>query len=286
MSIRNTPCNWPVSYAGCQVPQGQTKPQVLTNLGVQAAAFESMATELLWRWTGQAFGICQEIVRPCRANCNGSGMSSFWGGGPVAGMGSGPWRPVIINGLWYNVGWGCGSGMCQDNCGCDNADMIRLNGPIDSINSIVIDGQVLSPSAYRVDNNQLVTRLDGVLWPTCQNLGSPSASGVGAKGTWQIDYNIGTPVPLGGQLAAGVLATELAKMSCNDKTCGLPQRVQTISRQGVTVAMIDNFDNLMKGQTGIWSIDSWVASIMHSPKRSGIASPDFKRDKPRRQTWP
>src|SRR3546814_4772015 len=50
-------------------------------------------------------------------------------------------------------------------------------------------------------------------------------------------------------ISAGRLANELAKAACNDKSCGLPQRVQSITRQGVTVAVLDSFDDIDTGHT-------------------------------------
>jgi hypothetical protein len=103
--------------------------------------------------------------------------------------------------------------------------------------------------------------------------------------TWQVSYTKGTPVPEGGQVAAGVLACELAKGATNDRTCQLPQRVQTIARQGVTVQLLDSFDDVEKGRTGIWLVDSWVASVTQ-PKRGGsVYSVDIPNPRHRTTTW-
>src|SRR3546814_17185264 len=83
-------------------------------------------------------------------------------------------------------------------------------------------------------------------WPTCQNMNLAD----GAEDTWSVTYVKGYAVPKGGQVAAGMLAVELAKAACNDKTCGLPRRVQSVTRQGVTVAVLDAFDDIDEGQIG------------------------------------
>jgi hypothetical protein len=113
-------------------------------------------------------------------------------------------------------------------------------------------------------------------------MGAPA----GGPNTWQVDYLLGQPVPIGGQIAAGVLACELAKAACSDGSCQLPQRIQTITRQGVTIAMIDSFDDVSHGATGIWIIDSWVSSIVNTPVPSRVYSPDIPRPRHRSQTWP
>jgi hypothetical protein len=41
----------------------------------------------------------------------------------------------------------------------------------------------------------------------------------------------------------------------------LPERVQTITRQGVTVGFLDPQDFLEKGRTGITMIDLWLRSV-------------------------
>jgi hypothetical protein len=100
-----------------------------------------------------------------------------------------------------------------------------------------------------------------------------------------VTYVRGVRVPEGGEIAAGVLALELAKAACNDNTCQLPKRMQTMTRQGVTVAMLDSFDDVDKGHTGIWIIDSWVASMTKTPVRPTVLSPDKPRHATRRSTW-
>jgi len=230
----------------------------------------------LWNWTGRKYGICEVTVRPCRQEC-WQGQSTFWGAS--SGMlGSRPFYPVLIRGQWFNVG----CGQCGDDCGCGDTRSLRLPGPIDSITEIQIDGVVLDPTAYRVDNDRFVVRMDGGRWPTCQDMNAV----LGEADTWAITYRRGVEVPIGGQVAAGLLANELAKAACNDRSCGLPQRVQTVTRQGVTIAVLDAFDDIDTGHTGIWLIDSWVASVVRRPRKMRVLSPDRMLPRNRRQTWP
>jgi hypothetical protein len=146
--------------------------------------------------------------------------------------------------------------------------------PVESIVAIEIDGKALAPSAYRVDDNRLLVRQDGETWPYCQNMSRP----LGEVDTWAVTVQTGTPVPAGGQLAAGKLACELAKAANGAEKCELPQRWQTVTRQGVTIsAAIDLFQGLDEGKTGIWLIDSWVASVNKPDIGFSIASPDYRR---------
>src|SRR5699024_472918 len=132
-----------------------------------------------------------------------------------------------------------------------------------------IDGNVLPDSAYRVDYGNILIRTDGQTWPAVQDmLADPSE-----LNTFEVTYKRGIEVPAGGQFAAGVLACELAKAYCGDQTCELPKRVQTVTRQGVTVGFMDQFEGLEEGKTGIWSIDSWIASVNRVGTFASVMSP-------------
>jgi len=271
VTVQTAPCEWPVSFSACtsceplfsQPPSGQ-------------AVYEEMAVTYLWNWTGQRLGVCETTIRPCREKCT-EGMSTYYGSGPYPGTGGSPWRPVIIGGQWYNLG----CARCGDDCGCTHTPAITLPGPVEEITEIVIDGTVLPESAYRVDNHKILVRTDGEEWPTCQDL----SVAAGEPDTWTITYQQGIPVPTGGRVAAGLLACELAKAACGDKSCGLPQRWQTITRQGVSVVALDSFEDIDEGHTGIWLIDSWVASMTKPKARSRVYSPDLPRPNPRRTTF-
>lgn len=255
------PCNWPVSYAGCGGPDPLDPPEPLASLPEARETFESMAVQFLWRWTGKTLGTCTVAVELCRENCT-EGRSSFNGSGP--GVGSQMWRPVIIDGGWTNIG----CGLCGDRCGCGGAGGLVLPGPVSRVVSVVEDGTTLPASGYTLNRNVL-HRIGGV-WAPCDTV---------------VTYERGVPVPAGGEIAAGVLALELAKGACNDNTCQLPKRFQTISRQGVTVAALDSFEDVDKGHTGIFLIDSWVASMTRPPVRPSVLSPDIPRHATRRSTW-
>lgn len=114
---------------------------------------------------------------------------------------------------------------------------------------------------------------DGVIVHNCQNMsGDPLTD----PDTFMVSYMRGRPAPPGGQLAAGTLACELAKMVCGDKTCRLPKRVTSINREGVTIDMIDSFSQMWKmGSTGLLVVDMWIASERIGQRGSTqIASPD------------
>lgn len=266
-------CEWPVSYpTACPEPDW---PEDEDGNTPDKEVFEEMATDLLWNWTGQNFGLCPVQVRPCRSGCSGR-PSTFAGRGPYASLG--PWEPVLVGGEWFNVS--CPT--CTQGCSCTYVSTLALPGPIHEVLQIVIDGDPLPQDAYRVDNYALLVRTDGERWPNCQDM----SVDVDAPGSWEVSYTRGTPVPVGGQVAAGVLAAELYKAACRDKSCNLPQRIQSITREGVTMAVMDAFEDVEKGRTGIWLIDSWVASVSKTPQRATVRSVDVPVRRGRTTTWP
>lgn len=249
MTVRQAPCEWG-TLGDCQALAEVPEPV--------KAALVTWATSHLWRWTGRRYGVCPVTIRPRRVDC---GTSTF------AGDGLGGWSPVLVAGVWRNIG--CGA--CAGRCGCDgDAPEIRLPGPVEEVTAVTIDGVLLDAAAYRVDDHCTLVRHDGGRWPGCQDLSLPA----GEEGTWTVAYRWGTPVPVDGQLAAGMLACELAKAYVGADDCSLPERVQTVTREGVTVGFLDPFDGLDQGKTGVWPVDAWVASVTRTPQRAQVWSPD------------
>ena len=165
----------------------------------------------------------------------------------------------------------CGSCGAVGACGCSSVKSIRLRGPVVDVTAVTIDGMDFPEAGnWSFDNDRLL-RTDGSAWPTMQDLELPDTE----PNTWSVTYDIGRPVPVGGQIAAGVLALELAKGLCGDSSCQLPRRVTSITRQGMSMAVLDGFDDLDKGRTGIYLVDSWVSSIVNPPMPSTVLSPDL-----------
>lgn len=230
------------------------------------------AKEFLWNATNQRFGTCPITIRPCKEGCLYSSTYTGWSGLPGGwwgwGFGAYGWEPFLFNGTWFNIFCNCGEG-------CDSSHMstIQIPGPVASVVEVVLDGQIFTDWTF---DNLGLHRTDGGQWPMSQKQALPLTD----PDTFGVTYMKGVPVPAGGQLAAAALACEFAKAFCGDNTCQLPQRVRTITREGVTVAMQDNFSMLfgtLGPMTGIWKIDQWIASVNYSAKRrSRVLTPNAK----------
>ena len=224
------------------------------------AAIVEMATDLLWNWTGRRFGVCPVRVDlqhdPLWCACSGRFRpSTYEGRGPDVGGWGSPWRPALLAGAWVNI-----TCACRGACACGGAfGEVVLPGPVASVTAVSVEGVPLPEGAWS-SRGVVLSRVDGLPWPH--------------EGL-TVEYGRGVPVPVGGQIAAGVLAWELSKaVECPDD-CALPQRLQAITRQGVSVAVMDQFDDLDEGRTGIWLIDSWVSSVTRPRVGGSVLSPDL-----------
>ena len=102
-------------------------------------------------------------------------------------------------------------------------------------------------------------------WPCCTRLDLADTE----EDTWSITYTYGQNPPIGGIRAAAVLACELT-LAFQPETvnqCRLPKRVTSITRQGVSMAILDPLTLFADGLTGLSEVDLWVSSVAVGAKR-------------------
>ncbi|MBB3665908.1 hypothetical protein FB384_004867 [Prauserella sediminis] len=219
------------------------------------------ASEILWRLTAGRFGLCHDTVRPCRRNCLPDDCYA-----PPATSG------LLLGSRWVNMG--CAHQ--QRPCGCGPVSEIALPGPVHVDDehpvAVRVDGAQLDPTVFRlVDGNRLI-RVDGQKWPDCQDF----TADLDEPGAFGIDYWRGNPVPPGGRRAVALLACELWK-ACNGLECQLPNRVEQVQREGVTMTMVNSQEFLERGRVGITEADMWLSSVNPSGLRQppAVYSPDL-----------
>lgn len=107
----------------------------------------------------------------------------------------------------------------------------------------------------------------------------PSGAGWPLDGSVAVRYRHGIPPPVGGRDAAVQLAMELGRARDGADDCALPQRITQVTREGVTVGLMDTFDNLDKLRTGLLEVDMWLASVNPNrlTRRPSVWSPDLAR---------
>jgi len=224
-------------------------PADLTDCAAPAGGLEEhleAATEVLWALSGRRFGSCTATFRPC----SGADVCT-----PIVDR---AWAPLAT----------C---RCSTSCGHRLRRRLLLPNPVVSVGEVKVDGAVVPASEYRLESRRWLARLGGS-WPATQNLDLPDTE----AGTWSVTITWGQPVPAAGLLAAAQLACEFYKAVAAPDDCGLPARLTTITRQGLTMTVLDPADFLKEGKTGITSIDLWLAAV--NPARLHRAARIFRAD--------
>lgn len=139
---------------------------------------------------------------------------------------------------------------------------IRLpRAPVTAVTAVLQNG--LPFTDFRVGRNGYLERTDGKPWQMCDD-------------STQIVYTFGDAPPEGGVRAAVRLAIEFMRSRNAPDDCQLPERVQSITRQGITVAVLDPQDFLTEGRVGLYEVDLWLAAVnpLSRPQRARVFSPD------------
>lgn len=125
-------------------------------------------------------------------------------------------------------------------------------------------GEVLDPSSYYLVDHSVLQATAGVPWTPCNV---------------EVTYSYGAPIPAAGKMAARTLAIEFAKLWAGDDDCALPQRVTSISRQGVSYTLLDSQDFIQELRTGVYAVDLFIKSVNPdgARRRSRVFSPDTPR---------
>lgn len=254
------PCNWDVDPAALGVCPGWADYPEVT----QDAAL-SFSTFFLWAATGRRYGPCPVVVRPNQTDRGEVAYQAFPVAPGLSGLGV-PGGPFLFGGRWFNAG-------CASACCGNSACAVVLRGPVAGVDQVLVDGEVVPPSAYRVDITRgvyLLVRIDGECWPACQNFSRE----VDEEGTFEVAYEIGLALPSALELAAAMLACEYAKGLAGGP-CKLPARMTRLSRQGVEVEVASA--DPAEGQTGIRYVDD-VVVMLNPGKRTYppvLLSPDL-----------
>jgi hypothetical protein len=143
---------------------------------------------------------------------------------------------------------------------------IRLRGqPVTEVKTIRnVGGDIVNPDRYYVVDHSTVQFSEGALI---------------VPADIEISYTYGAEPPVFGKMAARRVAIEFIKLWTEDSDCALPQRITSVSRQGVTYTVLDSQDFLEEMRMGIYEVDLFLKTNNpnKAQKRSKVFSPDIPR---------
>jgi hypothetical protein len=220
------------------------------------------ASEILYSLSGSKWpGVCEETIRPCM-NMGSSWFAAMW--------------PSAYS--WWPADWPTPPAACQcssgGGCGCGDVPQISLGrDDVTEVTDVTINGVMLAGTSYRLDEQYWLVRTDGSGWPCCQNL----ANDPGEADTWTVTFSYGAEPPEAGKLAATSLAAELILGCVGSSDCRIPNRATTVTREGVTYALLDPQPFLEQRRTGLYEVDLWLAAVnpASNVRRARIFSPDL-----------
>lgn len=145
--------------------------------------------------------------------------------------------------------------------------------PIVSITQVKVDGVVVPPSSFRILDDRWLARVDGLAWPSSQDLSKDSTE----VGTFEVIPVFGAVPPPAGRAAAAAYACQIAKACSADSSCSLPARTQQVVRQGLSARTLDPDDYIENGKTGVNEADRFIRAINPNrlQERPSILSPDM-----------
>jgi hypothetical protein len=232
------------------VPHLWVTPEDLGNNSGSPYAQEACqtATYVLWALSGRKYNGVQTVTEryecPCR-QYYGVGTSTI-----MADIAHGN----IVN-RYYS----------GNDCGCSNDhSRVRLRGrPVQSVSEVVSMGNVLAQADYRIVNKSVLEGTSAASFDPCDV---------------QVTYTFGARPPAAGSRAARYLADQLVK-SWSGEECELPDRVTSVSRQGVSYTILDNQDFLADMRTGVYAVDLFIKATNpdNARKPSRVFSPDVPR---------
>lgn len=131
-------------------------------------------------------------------------------------------------------------------CGTREATVLLGGFPVVDVAAVAIDGEPLVAGVdFQLVDRRYLRRLAGRSWP---------CSGIVVTFSW------GRQPTAMGVRAAGALACELLALDSGGD-CRLPERVTSVTRQGVSAIILDPMAFLDKGKTGLYVVDLFLSAV-------------------------
>lgn len=176
-----------------------------------------------------------------------------------------PATPYLDRGRITNVPSACA------RCGCSH--LVPLRGvPVIELESVTVGTRRLSllHDVALMDYSWLSLGKTTSCWGSC--------------GDVTVSYTYGSKPPALGRMAARELANQFLWYAADDVRCAIPERVTSVSREGVSWTLLDPQDFLENGRTGIYTVDLFLKAVNPERRRmrSRVFSPDINSGKTRR----
>lgn len=230
-------------------------------LGEDSAAPEAYeacqtASYIMWALSGRRYSglrtVTESYTFPCRSVDPIDRLYSLTGGV----------RPGLQNGAVVNS---------RSSCGCPGSfggvhSRLRLRGtPARSVQKVVSGGETLDPSRYALVRSSVLQA-------------APGTALLDLNGV-EVTYTYGVEPPIAGRRAARLLARELVYGWSGDDRCSLPERVTSVTREGISFQVLDDQSFLNEFRTGIYAVDLFLkaANPAGAFKRAKVFSPDMPR---------
>jgi len=215
-----------------------------------------VASQLLWSMSGRKYGgittVSEKYVCASRAYRLGASARNY--------------TPELVGGDMYNIPFDEFDDYAElTTDGMSPSTRLRLRGrPVIKIDSVRDrTGKIVDPSNYYLVDHSTLQARAGTAWAPC-NI--------------EVTYTYGSPPPASGKAAARVLATEFIKL-WNGDDCDLPQRITSVTRQGVSYTILDNQDFIADMRTGLYVVDLFLKSA--NPDKARAKARVFSPDVPR-----
>lgn len=218
------------------------------------------ASHILWAMSGRKFSGITTVTERY--------VSQFDPYFRTAGSGY-KYLPTLIEGNVQNLPVGrdlrvYGNDYLGD--GTSSRSRVRLRGrKVIKIHTVRdLQGNIIDPNKYYLAEHSTLYGAPGANWNPFNV---------------EVTYTYGTPPPSSGRAAAKILATELVKLYEGDDTCALPQRVTSVSRQGVNYTVLDSQDFIEEMRTGLYAVDLFLKTVNpdKAKARARVFSPDINR---------
>jgi hypothetical protein len=222
---------------------------------VDYAAAIMLASEMLYELSGHRFpGYATRTERPGAAIPDIGYPRLAWSHDRWIGTGVGLWCTEAVERIVLN------HVVARDAGGLPIAD-------------VKIDGSVVDPATWRVEDWHYLVRLAPYRWPARQLLNHPDTD----PGTFSVTYTGGRRPPAAGVEAAIALTLEVVKAQTGGK-CTLPLGVTQIVRAGITLTRAALVE-VRKGGWGVPAVDMFLAA--YPGDTATVWTPDLPQTSPR-----